>query len=246
ILLGFALALGAASAAVNETPYELQSDGDFDGDGRRDLIILDKGTGNYRIAYQLSLDQYSWVPTRASGVPNATGLGLGKLTALTFDALAITGPDANCVNLITANSPSAAGLPSSIYLPSLGPNLVTAIDIGGGGNTAHDDLYVASLYNGASPYRQTLVRSTGSTNQTVLTDTPLPYLRERGNSVLLHTNRAARLALFERNTAPTNDLFDIFDLSGFGAVSVASIATLRTPRPFEYVSGQFVRTNPYT
>src|SRR5437762_10872032 len=113
LVLAASLGFDAARAA-NETAWELQADGDFDGDGRRDLIIVDKATGNYRIAYQTAPGVYSWVAARASGVPNATGLGIGRLNSLGFDSLAITGPDANRVNIIDANNSASAGLPSSI------------------------------------------------------------------------------------------------------------------------------------
>jgi hypothetical protein len=245
LLLAGVLGASAARAFVYETVYELQSDGDFDGDGRRDLIILDRATGNYRIAYQTAPGLYSWVAARASGVPSATGLGLGKLNSLTFDSLAVTGPDANRVNIIDANSSSVAGLPSPVYLPSLGPNAVAVIDIGGGGTT-HDDLYVASIDNSGSPYRETLLRNIATTNRTVIADNALLYLRERANPVLLHTNRPPRLALFERNTGVNIDLLNIFDLFGGAAALVTSAVALRTPSPYEYVTGQFVRTNAYT
>ena len=130
----------AAPAFVYETPWEMQADGDFDGDGRRDLVILDKATGNYRLAYQVTPGNYNWVSTRASGISGATGLGIGRLTSLTYDALAVTGPDANRVNILDASSGSAAGLPASVYLPSIGPNGVGVINIGGGGDTTPIDV----------------------------------------------------------------------------------------------------------
>ncbi len=245
LLLAVSLGAGTARAFVYETAAELQADGDFDGDGRRDLIIVDKTTGDYRIAYQTAPGVYSWVPARASGIPGATGLGIGKLNSLAYDSLALTGPDANRINILDATSSATAGLPASVFLPSVGPNLVAVIDIGGAGPTAHDDLYVASLYNGASPYRETLLRNNGTTNRTVLSDTARSYLRERANPILLHTNRTPRLALFERN-AGAMDIFNIFDLSNGVPVLVANIGTSLTPKPYEYVSGQFVTANPYT
>jgi len=96
--------LRAAPAFVYENAYELQSGGDFDGNGLPDLVILDKATGSYRIAYQLTPGNCSWVSARASGIANATGLGLGKLDSLTFDSLAVTGPDANRINVLDANN----------------------------------------------------------------------------------------------------------------------------------------------
>jgi hypothetical protein len=244
--IAIAFAGSSARAFVYESAWEMQSDGDFDGDTRRDLIIVDKTTGDYRIAYQLSADTYTWVSARASGIANATGLGIGKLNSLGFDSIAVTGSDANRINLLDANNSGAAGLPVSLFIPALGPNAVVATDIGGGGNTAHDDLYVTSIYNGVSPYHETLLRNDGTTNRTVLGDNLINYLRERANPVLLHTNRPPRLGLFERNVAANADYFSIFDLSTGVATLVYNVSVVQTPRPYEYVTGQFMAANPYT
>ena len=85
---------GAARAFVYETSAEFQADGDFDADGRPDLVIADKATGVYRLGYQLSETNYTWVAARASGVKPLTGFNLGKLITLTSDALVFTGVEA--------------------------------------------------------------------------------------------------------------------------------------------------------
>jgi len=236
----------AAPSFVYETPFELQASGDFDGDGRLDLLIIDKTTGDYRIGYQLAPGAYTWVPARASGIAGATGLGLGRFNSLSYDSLAVTGPDANRINLLDATSTGVAGLPVSVFIPSLGPNLAVGIDIGGPTNTALADLYVASLYNGANAFRETLMRNNGGTNQTVLADHPLSYERELGNAVLVHTNRAPVLSLMERTVSPGFDHLSIFDLSLGVASNLTSVALARAPRPCQYVTAQFVSTNPYT
>jgi hypothetical protein len=237
---------GAAPAFVYESAYELQSDGDFDGDGRRDLIIVDKATGNYRIGYQLSVGSFTWDSTRASGIANATSLAIGRLDSLAFDSFALTGPDANRLNILDANDPASAALPLSAFIPALGPNAVAAIDIGGADNTPLDDLYVASMDNGVSAYRETLLRTNATSASAALADNAVSFLRERVNPVLLHTNRAPRLALFERNTAPNSNTFRLFDTSSGAVVPVASVLTTRLPTPSEYVTGQFDTANPYT
>jgi hypothetical protein len=237
---------GAAQAFVYETPWEFQSDGDFNGDGLRDLVIVDKATGDYRLAYQLSADAYTWVSPRASGVPGATGLGVGKVLTLFSDSLAITSPDANRINLLDVSNTVVAGLPASVFIPSIGPGGLTAIDIGGTNNTAHLDLYVTSLYNGALPYRETLVRDNGTTNYPLIADNPLAFLRERLNPVLLHTNRVPRVGLFERNTGASQDTFKLLDFLTNTPTLVASLNLSRTPNPNEFISGQFATTNPYT
>jgi hypothetical protein len=246
LALGGSLLGSSGASFVYESASELQSDGDFNGDGRRDLLIVDRATGSYRIGYQLSPGVYTWAAARASGIANATGLGIGKLDSLTYDSIALTGPDANRVNILDATNSALTIQPSSVFLPSLGPNSVAAIDIGGAGSTAHDDLCVASLYNGVSAYRGTLLRNDGSTNRTVLADSAINYLRERANPVLLHTNRYARLALFQRNVGVNYDYLSFFDLSGGSALNIDNIVTSVTPNPYEYVTGQFTATNPYT
>jgi hypothetical protein len=246
LFLVCAVALGTAAARgfVYENAFELHGDGDFDGNGLRDLIIVDKATGNYRIGYQLSPGACTWESARASGIANATGLGIGKLDSLSFDSIALTGPDANRVNLMDANNTGSASLPVSVFIPSLGPNVAAVIDIAT--NTPLADLYIASLYNGLAPYRETLVRNNGSTNQTVLADNWIPYLRERANPSLLHTNRPVRLALFERNAGVNQDLLSIYDTSTGAVTFVTSVVATNLPNPMEYVTGQFVSTNPYT
>ncbi len=246
LLFSAVFASAATQPFVCDTPFELQSDGDLDGDGRRDLIIVDRATGNYRLAYQLAPGTYSWVAARASGIVPASGLGIGKLNSLTFDSLAITGPNANRLNVVDANNSTVAGLPQSVYISSLGPNAVGVIDIGGGGNTTHDDLYVASIYNGVASYRQTLMRNVGTTNRTQISDANTGALREDINAVLVHTNRAPKLALFQRNVSPTADIFAFLDLASVSPVLTNLVATPTTPQPWEYLSAQFVLTNPYT
>jgi len=246
LVLGGSLLGSFGASFVYETSSELQSDGDFNGDGRRDLLIVDRPTGSYRIGYQMSPGVYTWASARASGIAGATGLGIGKLDSLTFDSIALTGPDANRINILDATNSALSSQPSSVFVPSLGPNSVAAIDIGGSGNTTHDDLCVASLYNGVSAYRETLLRNDGTTNRTVLSDSAAGYLRERANPVLLHTNRYARMAFFQRNMGVNYDQFGVYDLSAGTTSNSFVIYTLTTPKPFEYVTAQFTSTNPYT
>jgi len=241
-----ALTVCGAPPFVYETSFEFQANADFDGDGRLDLILVDKSTGDYRIGYQLAPGTYTWIAARASGIANATGLGLGRINSLAYDSLAVTGSDANRINLVDATSTNAAGLPTSVFIPSIGPNQAVAIDIGGPTNTTLVDLYVTSLYNSTNPYHETLIRNNGGTNQTSLADNLILSERERGNAVLVHTNRAPLLSLFQRNVSPGIDYLTLFDLSPGIASNLTSVATTRTPQPYEYVSAQFVSTNPFT
>ena len=76
-------------------------------------------------------------------------------------------------------------MPVAVFIPSLGPNLVAAVDIGGVGNTPLHDLFVGSMYNGAAAYRYSTVRNTDGLNFNLLTDAGVTALMQRANRVSL-------------------------------------------------------------
>src|SRR6185436_12363071 len=82
ILLLGNLDVNAGTIVAIDSP-ELFNAGDFDGDGRVDLVIVDKETGNYRLAHQLSPGNYTWGKSRASGIENVSSFSIGKLLSLT-------------------------------------------------------------------------------------------------------------------------------------------------------------------
>ena len=69
----------AGSSLVYETPDEFFAQGDFDGDGRADVVIVDKATGKYRLAYQLTNGVLSWVDCRPSSIKPIGGFAVGKV-----------------------------------------------------------------------------------------------------------------------------------------------------------------------
>jgi hypothetical protein len=236
----------AAPPFVYPSAEEFQSAGDFDGNGYPDLVILDRLTGAFRIGYQSPTGSYSWTAARASGVAQATGLGVGRLSSLAFDSLAATGPAANRVSIVDAtNTAAAVSQPVGVFIPSLGPNACAVIDIGGTNNNAFGDLYVASCLNGASANRETLVRNVGTTNRTPLLDASVGFLRTSPNAVLLHTNRSPRLAVLQRGTAD-KDYFTLLDLSAGINVWIDYFSFPTNSRPAEYLCDQFIPTNAYT
>jgi hypothetical protein len=60
---------------------ELSTQGDIDGDGRPDLVLVDRGSGGVRIGYQLVPDVFTWSEARATGAADVTGLSVGRVLA---------------------------------------------------------------------------------------------------------------------------------------------------------------------
>ena len=106
------LAQDRAPSLIYETPHEFFAGGDFDADGRTDVVIVDKESGKYRLGYQLTPGTFSWVDCRPSGLKGVAGFGLGQLLATNQQALAFTSPDANQIivaDVSSATAPGAAG-----------------------------------------------------------------------------------------------------------------------------------------
>lgn len=163
--LALLLAAGAAGAAfVYETDTEFLTSGDLDGDGRVDAVIVDRAAGTFTVGYQTNSRAFFWSPPRPGGIVGVTGVSLGRIVATSRDALVLTSPDANRLNVFDAAGHTQPAVPLPVYPHGVGPSQVVALDIGGTGNLpARDDLYVWTEWNGgANPYRLALMRNTAS------------------------------------------------------------------------------------
>lgn len=137
---------------------------DFNGDGRPDAAVVDLESGAYLIGYGLSGGGVQWTSSRPGGVSGVTGVSAGRVLDPARDALVLAGPDANRALVIPCEDPVVNGVPRQVFVGGVGPAQVAALDIGGGGNTAHHDLYVLTALNSPpAPRRRALVRSTGAT-----------------------------------------------------------------------------------
>jgi hypothetical protein len=223
-----------ARAFVATTPLELHEAADLDGDGRPDMIVVDRQSGAIRVAYQFAPGNYAWFGPHGGGVTNASGLSVGAVLTPGQRALALTSPEANRVNLFDLSNPAATPVPVSAFSGGLGPNAVVAVDVGGAGNTAHADLASFSQWNSGTPDRISLLRSHG-TNFFDLTTNSLSGPAASANRVLLkagHTNLVAAIA---RNGAT-----DVFAAvwTGSGA-TVAQISQPGLPVDSTYVFAPF-------
>jgi formylglycine-generating enzyme required for sulfatase activity len=239
----FVLTLGLHSARasspppafVYETPHEFFANGDFDGDGRAELVIVDKESGKFRLGYQTSGGLLSWVDCRPSGMKGISGFTVGKLLTTNLDALAFTSPNANLLTLVDVSSPTAPAKPvTAPFTAALGPNTVVAVPIGGPGSTGRADLYVSSIYNSPDENLATLLRNDGA-QFPKLAETVLPGPAGHGNRLALKAGAAELLCVLVGGEK--GDTFRTEDLSSGKPVAVATVANL--PGGSEYAVGNF-------
>src|SRR5438105_3575692 len=96
---------------IYESPREFFGSGDFDGDGRFDLVIVDKESGKYRLGYQSADGTFAWVDCRPTGLKAISGFSIGKVLATNLDGLAFTSADGNQIILAEASSAVAPSRP---------------------------------------------------------------------------------------------------------------------------------------
>jgi formylglycine-generating enzyme required for sulfatase activity len=246
----FIFAVGAAgllTAAVNgrgelqnppliyETGQEFFGSGDFDGDGRRDVVIVDKETGKYRLGYLAESGLFNWVDNRPSGIKGISGFSLGPLFVTHRDGLVLTTADANQIVLAEASSPTSPERPRVInFNAALGPSVVVPQEIGGEGNTPAADLYVASIYNSPDENLATLLRNDGQ-ELPKLAETVLPGVPACGQRVALAPSQGEYVGLVTRQGSE-----DSFHLQDVRAGKFTSLATLKgLPAGSAYTIGHF-------
>ncbi len=232
---GSVLAASTEPAVIYESPLEFFGLGDFDGDGRTDVVIVDKETGKYRLGYQSSPGSLNWVDCRPSMLKGLTGFGLGKLIAKDMDALTFTSPDGNQITFVEASSPIAPGKPITVQLTTaLGPSLVAAVDIGSAVKNGLLDFYVGSIYNSPDANMATLLRNDGAEFPKI-GETSLAGPPARANRLALKTGQPELLCLLIRD-----DKGDSFYAQDLRSGKFASVATLTgLPAGVDYAFGNF-------
>jgi antitoxin (DNA-binding transcriptional repressor) of toxin-antitoxin stability system len=153
-----------ATAPSYETEREFTATGDFNGDGKADVLIVDKTTGLYRIGYGTGLmTAPNYASSRATGVTEASSIAVGKLFGTSADSFAITAPAQNRVQIL---SPSGMGYtePKTVLSVGLAPETLCAMDITtGAAPTPEDDL--AAIISGHPTFGYALneIRSNAGT-----------------------------------------------------------------------------------
>lgn len=245
LLLGYALSalLGAPLAAlaagttpmVYETEKDLVTTADFDGDGREDVVIMDKASGKYRLGYQQSAGVFNWIKFRFHNLKYVSGMSAGHLLNPEKWALALASADSGQLLVVDVSNPNAAGTPERVPFKGLGPNVSVALDIGGAGNTPLSDLYVCSIYNAdPTPNRLTLLRSTEG-RFSEISDAPVAGSLVYPNVITLKAGGPALVASIVQGDDA--DGFRVDDLSSGKPTLAAEIKSV--PKGGLFVVGNF-------
>jgi len=154
-----AVAAHANPAFVYETDKEFYATGDFNGDGRSDVVVISRYVSayelvsRYRVAYQTASGDFEWTRVWSTDLAKVTGATVGRLLEEDKDALAVAVADASVIHVIQASDPSVTPELLPVMGATLGPNAIVAIDVGGDDNDPLDDLVTATVFNAPTENR---------------------------------------------------------------------------------------------
>ena len=132
-----------AAPFTYESPAELSSTLDANGDGKTDLIVVDKLSGVRQLAMQQADGTFLWLDPTSVGLDKVTSLTVGNFTAdSSAQGFAVAAPHWNRVQVW----PSGSVAPASAAPPGVSPNLVVALDVFGNpfGTDGIDDLVIGA------------------------------------------------------------------------------------------------------
>ncbi len=127
LLLMF-VASSLPAAFVDETAAEFHASGDFNGDGRPDVLVLDKVTGNVRVGYQNASGALVWATSVPTRVPRASSLAVGGFLQANRDAIAVTSPELNRIHLLDLSTPGQISAPLVVNPPHPDLALLVALE----------------------------------------------------------------------------------------------------------------------
>ncbi|HLH54505.1 MAG TPA: hypothetical protein VKY92_12895, partial [Verrucomicrobiae bacterium] len=154
----------ARAGFVYQTSAEFLVSGDFNRDGIPDVLVLDRTTGNARVGYGDASGGLTWSQPMATGVENATGCAVGIFLTSLQDAVAVTAPGLNRVNLVDLSRTNSAPPPVVVTPSGIGPHsLVALANAKGGLLPSYNWLVVASSDNGNSAEQLDLLQIVAGT-----------------------------------------------------------------------------------
>ncbi len=134
-----------AASFTQETDAEFLANGDFDGDGLLDLLIVDRQSGAVRVLKGAADGKLIPLGAMASGITTPAFASVGRLgdgtaAAPSNDRLLIGSPTANRAVIVNPRFPAAT--PRPMHLLGIAPEAAAVVPLPSSvvGNTAHDDI----------------------------------------------------------------------------------------------------------
>ncbi len=130
----------SASSLFAQEPFTweangfLFSRGDFNADGRHDMVIVDQQTGGIRLVNQQVSGAFTWGDVQPSGIEQPEALSVGKFYGPTNDAIAVGSSIANRIHLFGLTNPAEIFTPAVIYPNAPGPSSLAAFDVDAAGS----------------------------------------------------------------------------------------------------------------
>ena len=217
------------------TPDELQGFGDFNNDGRLDLITVERANGQFRIGLSQADGSVAWQTTRASGCIQPEALAIGTVRSSTAPELILTGKSANHLYLI--DPANAFTRPQTVVPNGIGPTSVAAVDLNLAGNDPTlMDLVTFSAWNSPTSVNQRhVLQSLGggiSTSSDVNTGNPV----DRASRILIKTGDPEHFATFQRSGGAS--IFRVLDSQNASLPLLTAAAGL--PENADFVSAPFL------
>lgn len=176
---GFLQAVNPRQVIV--TPNELTGYGDFDSDGDLDAIVVERGSGLFRVAFQQGDGSLIWTKARPSGLPSVDSMTCGPIRQSGKDAVILGGRLANQMVLMEP-LPSGGAIREQIIPSGVGPSSVAAIDLPVAGNDpALMDLVVHTGENNSPNFEQRHIFKSLTTGTSEELTANLSVVVERGS-----------------------------------------------------------------
>jgi formylglycine-generating enzyme required for sulfatase activity len=232
--LSVSLTAGIPAGFVYESKLELVTSGDFDGNGLQDIAVVERSGGKFRIGFQMKPGEFMWAPVRLSGAPNVAGISAGKLLNAKKDSLAIVSAEGSSVFIIDGGTVESSGPITPVSISCMGPSALTAIGVGGAGQSSMSDLVVGSIFNVDPQNLATLFRNAGG-KLTQTAEVGAPGALTRANRLTLKEGTAEMLGFLLPDKG--GDTFVVQSLESGKPVTVAQVTGL--PSDVDYAVGNF-------
>lgn len=198
-----AVATSVAASFTYETPTELTSFGDFDNNGRRDAVLVDRATGLIRLGLQQADGTFQWAAPEPSGFGTPTSLSVGRFGGSgAGDQIALVEPVANRATLLTLPAANVALAARHVYPKVRMPHGLTALDYDTNGT---DDLVIyGKVGGGRSPYYERLISGLNSSTPSVgipgrdsasRTHHAFPFVRKADTSPVALVIRSTQISM---------------------------------------------------